>query len=257
MAPWNPDCYLAFKKERFAPFEDLLPLIRVRPWMKVVDLGCGTGELTKRLAERLPDSDVLGIDTSEEMLEKARELERPGLRFEKRDLRDLEGQWDLVFSHATIHWVEDHHTLIRKLFEHTAPEGQLALQFPSNHHHVAHKLVLETAAQEPFKTALGGWTWVYPILPVAAYAEILYEAGAEDLRIFEKVYPHVMESADALSHWLSGTTLVPYLERLDDVMREYFMQVFRSKLRALWPAGPVFYPFRRTFISVGRSQVVS
>ena len=113
MAPWNPDCYLTFKKERFAPFEDILPLIRVRPGMKVVDLGCGTGELTRRLADRLPDSDVVGIDLSAEMLEQAQVLERPGLRFERRDLRNLEGQWDLIFSHAAIHWVEDHHSLIQ------------------------------------------------------------------------------------------------------------------------------------------------
>ena len=257
MAPWNPDSYLTFKKERFAPFEDILPLIRVRPWMKVVDLGCGTGELTRRLADRLPDCDVVGIDTSDEMLVVARAFERPGLRFERRDLRDLEGEWDLIFSHATIHWVEDHHTLIRELFSRTAPEGQLALQFPSNHHHAAHKLVLETALEEPFKTALGGWKWVYPLLPVAAYAEILYEAGAEDLRVFEKVYPHVMDNADALAAWLAGTTLVPYLERMDDVTKEYFMQVFRSKLRRLWPSGPLFYPFRRIFVSAVKPEVIS
>jgi trans-aconitate 2-methyltransferase len=225
--------------------------------MKVVDLGCGTGELTRRLADRLPDSDVVGIDTSEEMLAEARTFERPGLRFERRDLRDLEGEWDLIFSHATIHWVEDHHTLIRELFSRTAPEGQLALQFPSNHHHAAHKLVLETASEEPFKTALGGWKWVYPLLPVAAYAEILYEAGAEDLRVFEKVYPHVMDNADALAAWLAGTTLVPYLERMDDVTKEYFMQVFRSKLRRLWPSGPLFYPFRRIFVSAVKPEVIS
>ena len=84
MAPWDPECYLTYQKERFAPFEDLLPLIRVRSDMSVVDLGCGTGELTLRLAEWLPGSRVLGIDTSEEMLAKARELERllPGSRFE-------------------------------------------------------------------------------------------------------------------------------------------------------------------------------
>ena len=257
MAPWNPDCYLAFKKERFAPFEDLLPLIRVRPWMKVVDLGCGTGELTKRLAERLPDSDVLGIDTSEEMLEKARELERPGLRFEKRDLRDLEGQWDLVFSHATIHWVEDHHTLIRKLFEHTRAGGPARAAVPLQPPPRGPQARPRNGRARTLQDRARGLDVGLSHPPRGRLRRNPVRGGRRGLRIFEKVYPHVMESADALSHWLSGTTLVPYLERLDDVMREYFMQVFRSKLRALWPAGPVFYPFRRTFISVGRSQVVS
>ncbi|HYJ47564.1 MAG TPA: methyltransferase domain-containing protein, partial [Pyrinomonadaceae bacterium] len=95
--PWNPAQYHQFQKERFAPFEDLFALIKVRARMSVVDLGCGTGELTRRLADRLPESDVLGIDSSEEMLERAREYEREGLRFEKARIEEVEGRWDLVF----------------------------------------------------------------------------------------------------------------------------------------------------------------
>ena len=254
MAPWDPECYLTYQKERFAPFEDLLPLIRVRSDMSVVDLGCGTGELTLRLAEWLPGSRVLGIDTSEEMLAKARELERPGLHFERRDLRALEGRWDLVFSNAAIHWAEDHRELVPRLLSCAAPGGQIALQLPSNHHHVAHRMVIETAAEKPFKTALEGWVRQSPVLPMASYAEILYQAGAEDMRIFEKVYPHIMENADALATWLSGTTLVPYLDRLNEVYRTFFMQVLRRKLRTLWPSGPVFYPFRRIFLSAFRPE---
>lgn len=254
MTPWDPDCYLTYQKERFAPFEDLLPMVHLRPGLKVIDLGCGTGELTLRLADRIPGSHVVGIDLSEEMLEKARALERPGLHFECRDIRALEGEWDLIFSHAAIHWVEDHRELIPRLLSLVAPGGQLALQFPSNHHHVAHRMVLETAAEEPFRTALDGWVRHSPVLPMASYAEILFAAGAEDMRIFEKVYPHVMDNADALAAWLSGTTLVPYLERLNEVYRAFFMQVLRKKLRGLWPSGPVFYPFRRILLSVSRPE---
>lgn len=253
--PWDPDLYLAFQKERFAPFEDLLPVIRVRSGLAVVDLGCGTGELTLRLADHLPGSDVLGIDTSEPMLEKAAALQRPGLRFERGDLRRLDGEWDLVFSHAAIHWVDDHRALIPALLAHVKPGGQLALQFPSNHHHAAHRAVVETAGEEPFKTALEGWNRISPVLPMASYAVILYEEGVTDMRIFEKIYPHIMENADALAKWLSGTTLVPYLDRLDDVYREFFLQAMRRKLRALWPTGPVFYPFRRILLSAVRPEV--
>ena len=252
MSPWDPDCYLTYQKERFAPFEDLLPLVRVLPRLRVIDLGCGTGELTARLADRLPDSQVVGIDTSEDMLEKARELERPGLRFKRGDLGALDGEWDLIFSHAAIHWVEDHRALIPRLLSRLASEGQLALQFPSNHHHVAHRMIQETASEEPFRTALEGWVRHSPVLPMASYAEILYAAGAEDMRVFEKVYPHVMENADALAAWLSGTTLIPYLDRLNEVYRAFFMQILRKKLRGLWPAGPVFYPFRRILLSACR-----
>src|SRR5947209_11813782 len=106
--PWDPDRYHLFKRERAAPFEDLLALIRPREGMHVIDLGCGTGELTLRLADALAGSDVVGIDSSPDMLERARELSRPGLRFELGDLQDAGGSWDLIFSHAAIQWVDDH-----------------------------------------------------------------------------------------------------------------------------------------------------
>lgn len=69
--PWNPDRYHQFQKERSAPFEDALALVTVRAGLRVVDLGCGTGELTRRLADALPDCDALGLDSSAEMLAKA------------------------------------------------------------------------------------------------------------------------------------------------------------------------------------------
>ena len=108
---WNPAQYHKFQKERFAPFEDLIQLIHIRPGLKVIDLGCGTGELTRRLADLLPDSDVLGLDSSDEMLEKAQAQARPGLRFQKGQIEEAEGQWDLVFSHAALQWVDDHRAL--------------------------------------------------------------------------------------------------------------------------------------------------
>src|SRR5436189_188269 len=81
--PWNPDTYHKFQSERAAPFEDLVALIKIREGLQVVDLGCGTGELTRKLADRLPGSDVTGIDNSPEMLAKANEHSRPGLCFEQ------------------------------------------------------------------------------------------------------------------------------------------------------------------------------
>src|SRR5438046_7192076 len=105
--PWNPDTYQKFQSERAAPFEDLVALIKIREGLQVVDLGCGTGELTRKLADRLPASDVTGIDNSPEMLAKANEHSRPGLCFEQGDIETVSGDWNLIFSHAAIHWVED------------------------------------------------------------------------------------------------------------------------------------------------------
>lgn len=108
--PWNPELYHKFQSERSAPFYDLLALVEVRPHLKVVDLGCGTGELTRQLADRLPESRVTGLDSSPQMLDAARaaSLRLPGIVFETGDQASLTDNWDLIFSNAAMHWSGNH-----------------------------------------------------------------------------------------------------------------------------------------------------
>lgn len=250
--PWNPEKYHQFQTQRSAPFDDLLQLVDIRPGLRVVDLGCGTGELTRRLADSLPDSDVLGLDSSPQMLERAGEHARPGLRFELGNLAELGGKWELIFSNAALQWSDDHGQLIPHLFNYLAPGGQVAVQVPSNHNSTAHLTIIEIAGQEPFASALSGWTRQSPVLPIEAYAELLFREEALDILVFEKVYPHVLENADSIVDWISGTALVPYFERLDS-LKDDFVDAIRQDLRVLMPGEPVFYPFRRTFFSARKS----
>ncbi len=247
--PWNPDQYRKFATERFAPFEDLFALIQTRSGMRVVDLGCGTGELTARLADRLPESDVLGVDASASMLAAAAPLARHGLRFEHRAIEDVNGTWDLVFSHAALQWIDGHERLIPALLALVAPGGQLAVQVPSNHDHPSHRLIVETANEPQFRDALGGWQRPLPVLAIDAYATLLHAHAASGITVIEKVYPHILADADALAEWVSGTALVPYMERLPDDLRAPFMARYRARLRQQFPDAPVFYPFRRTLFA--------
>ena len=247
--PWEPDCYLKFKGERSQPFRDLVRLVNVRPGLSVVDLGCGTGALTAELANILPDSDVLGIDSSSEMLEKASKQARDGLRFEQKSIEDVSGSWDLIFSNAALHWIDDHRSLIPRLWSMLRPEGQLVAQFPSNHRNKAHIAINETAAAPPFQEAMAGWLWEFPVLDVETYAEMLHKLGGCEITAFDKVYPHVLEDADEVFKWVSGTTLIPYLKRLPENMQDPFKERLREKLRSIWPTGPAFFPFRRILLS--------
>lgn len=250
--PWDPDVYHKFQSERAAPFDDLLRLVSVRENLRVVDLGCGTGELTRQLADHLPASEVVGIDNSPEMLERAQAYARPGLRFEQASIESVSGEWDLVFSHAALQWVDGHDSLVPRLLSLVAPGGQIAVQMPSNAGHFTQRLIRDMAAEEPYRTALGGWIRISPVLSIDAYADLLYAHGGRDLTVFEKVYPHVMDGPDDLADWTSGTVLVPYMERLPEGLKEPFMQEYRQRLRARWPQGPVFYGFRRTIFAATR-----
>jgi trans-aconitate 2-methyltransferase len=246
--PWNPEQYHKFQSQRSAPFFDLLKLVVIQPNIKAVDLGCGTGELTRHLADSLPESDVLGLDSSSEMLDKTASFARPGLRFEQGDQSQLMGEWGLIFSNAALQWSENHEKLIPNLFERLNPNGQLTVQVPSNHHHISQQLIRELASEEPYRKILKGFNRQSPVLPIDGYAQLLFNCGAEDIIVFEKIYPHVLEDSNAVVDWVSGTALVPYFERLGE-HKDEFLTALRKRMRSAMPESPVLFPFRRTLFS--------
>jgi len=246
--PWNPEQYHKFQSERSAPFYDLLKLVEIRQHIKAIDLGCGTGELTGVLADALPESDVTGLDTSSQMLNKAASHMTSNLRFEQGDLSQLTGNWDLIFSNAAIQWCEDHEKLIPHFFSKLNSGGQLCIQLPSNHNHISHLLIRETAKEEPFKKILNGFERIAPVLTIDQYAKILFDLNAKDILVFEKIYLHILEDSDAVVEWISGTALVPYFEKLGEHKPE-FLETLRRKMKQSLPDSPLFYPFRRILFS--------
>ena len=253
--PWDPEQYHKFQTQRSAPFYDLLNFVEPRPDLKVIDLGCGTGELTRLLADALPGSRVTGLDSSPQMLEKAAVNGMPRLDFEQGDLAALTGNWDIIFSNAALQWSPDHRTLIPHLFSRLNPGGQICVQVPSNHDHISHRLIRETAQEEPFRTALKGFERISPVLTIEEYTRLLFEQGAQEILVLEKVYPHVLQNSDAVMEWISGTALVPYFEQLGR-HQHHFLEVLGLKMKQAMPGSPILYPFRRTLFSAKKADMI-
>ncbi|NNM94213.1 MAG: methyltransferase domain-containing protein [Bacteroidia bacterium] len=250
--PWNAGIYNKFKSERAAPFYDLLKLLHPYKGAEVIDLGCGTGELTGELCRTIPGSVVLGIDSSPEMLAEASAYECDRLTFKHTTIQEIirsGNQWDIVFSNAALQWVDDHRALLPGIISLVKTGGQLAIQMPSNHNHYTHTAIRQIALREPFKSALDGWTRTSPVLTTEEYATLLYNQKGIAINVFEKVFPHVLANADALAEWVSGTALVPYMDKLPGTLHNLFMDEYRKTLREKFPARPVFYPFKRIFIA--------
>ncbi|TLV02758.1 methyltransferase domain-containing protein [Dyadobacter luticola] len=248
---WNPDTYNQFKSERFTPFYDLLALAKTRPGMSVIDLGCGTGELTKKLADAMPDCSVLGIDSSSEMLAGCSNFAGEHLGFIQRSIEEQVGReekFDLVFSNAAVQWVEDHESLFAKIIAMIKPGGQLLIQMPAQNHNVSNIMLNELAAQEPFSEALQGYVRQSPVLEIDDYARILFQNRARVMTVFEKIYPLILQDSNALFDWVSGTALIPFVERLDGEMREQFIEAYKQHLDSRFHAHPVFYPFKRIIL---------
>ncbi|MBI3259792.1 MAG: methyltransferase domain-containing protein [Ignavibacteriae bacterium] len=250
--PWNPEQYDKFKAERSAPVNDLFSLIQIRPGMRAIDLGCGTGEHTRCLADILPESEVLGIDSSPQMLSKSKQFERKGLSFSLGSFEDFDGKYDLIFSNAALQWSGNHEQLIPSLWEHLNPGGQLAVQMPRNQDHPSHQIAQKLAQTEfaeffPHKkkpTERFNW-----ILTIERYAEILFSLDGIDIVAFLKVYPHILENSDAIVEWTKGTLLVPFMEQLPKEQQDSFLKRYSELLHVKFPSSPVFYGFKRILFS--------
>jgi trans-aconitate 2-methyltransferase len=238
---WDPQQYDKFRAAREAPFHDLAALIRGDAKMRVLDLGCGPGNITRLLAERFPDADIIGIDSSAAMLAKAAALAAPQLAFAQGTIEAFadggapEGEFDLVFSNAALHWVQDHASLIPKLAARLTRRGQLAVQIPADDYNSVRAIFADVA----------GWRHELITLDIVAYAQLLYAAGLADLTVYEKIYPHILADADAVLEWAKGTALLPYLERLPPAQHAPYLDEVRRRLHARYPERPVFFPFRR------------
>ena len=151
---WDPVQYSRFAAERARPFFDLLALVEPCPGGQVIDLGCGTGELTVRLHDHCRADATLGIDSSDAMLAKALPLAGNGLSFEVGDIGRFgaTSRFDIVFANASLQWVPDHTQLLRRLARGLRPNGQLAVQVPANGDHPSHALAFEVAQESPLAT---------------------------------------------------------------------------------------------------------
>ena len=249
---WDPRQYDKFQREREQPFYDLLAMVRRGQSMRMIDLGCGTGKLTRVLHDRLDALETTGIDRSAKMLEPARAQSQPhGLRFETGTIEAFADQsggarYDVIFSNAAYHWVNDHERLLPRLAARLAPGGQLAFQVPAQHQDLTHVTADELAATEPFRSAMNGWSRVHPVLAPDHYARILYHAGFSDPNVRLIVYPNVLASRDAVVEWMKGTLLTEYARHLPDDLFADFVEAYRAALvPALDASEPYFFPFKR------------
>lgn len=254
MAAWDPDRYLAYADERSRPFVELLGRVAATGPRTVVDLGCGPGHLAVHLTARWPEAEVLGVDASTEMIERARK-DRPDLAWEVADLRDWlasGARADVLVSNATLQWVPGHLDLMPDLVGAVTPGGWLAFQVPGNQQEPSHRLRRELAAEPAYQGATRGVAEPFAHDP-EIYLEALRALGC-DVDAWETTYLHVLTTAehgpDPVFEWVSGTGARPTLAALGEDLRPAFEAEFKARLRAAYPErdGAVVLPFRRIFV---------
>jgi len=252
MEDWSARQYLKFEDERTRPPRDLLAQVPLQKPRLVVDLGCGPGNSTELLAERFPQSDVVGLDSSPDMLRKARER-LPKCTFVEADMATWSPDpgTDLLFANAAFQWVPDHVAVLRRLLEALPSGGVLAVQMPDNTREPALMFQREVGESGPWAKHPEIKTAPRDDLPATeAYYDRLKPACAR-IDIWHTVYNHVMASPAAITEWFKGSSLQPFLSPLDASAREQFLAAYTKKIVGAYKPrfdGKVLLRFPRLFI---------
>ncbi|MCT9931550.1 trans-aconitate 2-methyltransferase [Planotetraspora sp. A-T 1434] len=243
---WDPAVYERYSGERSRPFFDLIARVNPADPRSVVDLGCGTGELTATLCRRWPAATVHGVDSSPAMIEKA----PPGPTFEVGDLRDWQPARpvDVIVSNAALQWVPEHRDLLDRWIGYLAPEGWLAFQVPGNFHSPSHALIRELCRTK-WRDELGDLARDAPVGEPVDYLRRLVALGCT-VDAWETTYVHVLPGEDAVLNWVKGTALRPMLDRLSPDRRAAFLADCARVLAEAYPREPygTAFPFRRIFV---------
>lgn len=255
MADWNPELYARYADERLRPVVDLLARVPLAKAAHILDVGCGAGASTAPLVEHFAGAEVLGIDTSPAMIDKARQTV-PGARFEIADGASFTSDtpFDLVFSNATLQWIPDHQRLLPHLMGLLAPGGVLAVQMPDTLDEPSHVLMREVAAEPAFAAALAGAEGARTrLLSFEATWDALAPA-ASTIEQWRTTYVHAFDGVGRIVEMLRSTGLKTFLDPLGEADRAAFLARYEARLTAAYPAtadGRVLFRFpRRFFVAV-------
>ena len=191
----------------------LIAELSLRGHEQVLDLGCGDGALTARLAARVPRGHVLGMDASEGMIAAASAHVAPNLHFVQQDINALDAQdaFDVVFSNATLHWIADHHALLQNVFHALRRGGFLRFNF-AGEGNCAHfiRVVREATGHTDYGEAFGSFRWPWFMPSLSEYAGLMAGSPFREYRVWGENADRHFPDRDALIRWTDQPSPSPF-----------------------------------------------
>lgn len=253
MNDWNPEQYIKFINERTQPSIDLAKRIDTDDPKSIIDIGCGPGNSTAVLAKQFPNAKIIGADSSESMVKKAK-YQYPSLDFiqfdAENDFPELKDRFDVVFSNACIQWVPNHRKLLSDMMSVLNDNGVMAVQVPMNYNEPIHKILASLSTSHKWKDKFSH-EQIFHTLTQSEYFDLLSEISS-DFTIWETIYMHRMPSHESIIDWYRSTGMRPYLDSLSEGdAKEFEKDVFYKVVKA-YPVqknGEIIFRFPRLFFT--------
>jgi trans-aconitate methyltransferase len=238
---WNAADYAANSVVQLTWARELIAKLKLRGDEHILDVGCGDGKVTAEIARALPNGFVVGTDASPQMIAFAKKTfpvkKFPSLKFQIMDARQInfKRKFDLVFSNAALHWVDDHKKILRGAAEVLKSGGRLVVSCGGKGN-----------AQDVFvalrpEMRLNRWREFFRQMPAPYffYAPGDYEKwlpkfgfNIQSLKLEPKDATY--DGADGFATWLRSTW-IPYVQRVPENLREEFIEAVTQRYAARQP----------------------
>jgi trans-aconitate 2-methyltransferase len=252
MSDWNPNKYLIFKNERTKPAIDLIENIQLNNPKNIIDIGCGPGNSTQILASKYPDCTIIGLDSSKTMIEKAK-TDFPNQIWVHKNAENIsdEEKYSLVFSNASLQWMDNHEILIPKLWNLVDKNGAFAAQIPNFEKMPINTAINNVLKKNKWNNCINNVNWNKQLRDLNYYYELLNKY-TDEIILWETHYFHIMQSIQKIIDFVHSTALRPYLEQLsnENEKQEFEIEILKEckKYYKEQSNGKVLFPFQRMFI---------
>ncbi len=248
---FDADKYIQASSHQRQWGNNLIKQLQLKGNERILDLGCGDGELTARLAELVPDGLVLGIDASKNMITSAQEKHNvENVIFQLMDINDMnfKNEFDVVFSNAALHWVKDHNKLLANIRNCLRKEGVLLFNFAADGNCTNFLKVIKRAISEKkYQSYFSDFDWPWYMPNVNEYKKILNQANFRETNVWSENVDKYFSNSEEMVKWIDQPSLVPFIQYVDIPDKRIFRNsvIEQMIIETSQPDGKCFETFRR------------
>ncbi|NLE06715.1 MAG: methyltransferase domain-containing protein [Crenarchaeota archaeon] len=238
---WDAADYSKNSSNQYEWAKEIIPKLSLNGTESLLDIGCGDGKVTSLISTYLPYGDVVGVDSSHDMIVQARrsypQLRYPNLTFLKMDARELtfDGRFDVVFSNATLHWIIEHQLVLKGVYQSLDKNGRIYFQMAGkgNAQDVL-DVLQEMISEESCKPYFKNFTFPYGFYGTEQYTKWLNEAGFRPDRVELIPKDAKFIGKDGLAGWIR-TTWLPFTEKFPESLLDSLINEIAERYIEAYP----------------------
>ena len=238
---WDAADYAKNSANQYEWAKELIPKLNLQGTESLLDIGCGDGKVSALLSTYLPSGEVVGVDSSQDMIIQARrsfpQIRYPNLSFLKMDARELtfNERFDVAFSNATLHWILEHQLVLKGVYQSLVKNGRLLFQMAGKGcAQDVLAVIQEMISEDSCKPYFKNFTFPYGFYGPEEYNTWLVDAGFKPERVELIPKDAKFKGKAGLAGWIR-TTWLPFTELMPEPLRNPFINEIAERYIAAYP----------------------